>query len=153
MDFRLAVAVGTRLNCVANVCSRVQRAHDVQTGRLDDVLEGPTRVDRKADRAAADGQAGNALRSLCRQEKRRGCPNVRADDVRSTQPPFVDQTLQEGPCGVRGNQFWTRLVGMSESGQVDGDHPAEPFHVTPDATEGPHGLRPRREQQQRGIRV
>ena len=53
VDFRLCVARGAGLNRVADVCSRIERAHDVQAGRLDDVFEGAAGVDRKANRAAA----------------------------------------------------------------------------------------------------
>jgi hypothetical protein len=52
VDFRLCVARGAGHNRVADVRSRIERAHDVQAGRLDDVFEGAAGVDRKADRAA-----------------------------------------------------------------------------------------------------
>src|SRR6266581_5386430 len=62
VDVGLAGAGGTRLDRVADVGSGVQPAHDVQARRLDDLLERPARFDRKADRAAADGQARDAFR-------------------------------------------------------------------------------------------
>jgi hypothetical protein len=60
VDFGLAVARGTGLDRVADVGSRVQPAHDVESRRLDGLLERAARFDREADRAATDGQARNA---------------------------------------------------------------------------------------------
>jgi hypothetical protein len=79
----VGLARGRGLDGVADVGSGVEPAHDVQTRRFDDVLEGAACFDREADRAAADGQARYALRSLRGEEERRGRANVRADDVRS----------------------------------------------------------------------
>src|SRR6476659_3642076 len=93
--FGLALARGTGLDGVADVGSGVQFAHDVQTRRFDDVLERAACLDREADCAAADGQARDALRSLCGKEEGCGRADVRADDVRSSESPFVDQTGQE----------------------------------------------------------
>src|SRR5260221_6794848 len=114
VDVGLGVARGTRLDRVADVGPGVQPAHDVQTRRLDDVLERTARFDRKADRAAADGQAHNAFRRPGGNEERRGRADVRADDVRSSQAPLVDQTRQERTRGVRGNQF-RATIGVAES--------------------------------------
>ena len=43
----------------------------------------------------SDGQARDSLRSLRREEERRGGSDVRADDVRNSQVPFLDQGSQE----------------------------------------------------------
>src|SRR6266511_3842846 len=94
VDVGLAVARGSRLDRVADVGPGVQPAHEVQTRRLDDVLERTARVDREADRAAADGQAGDALWRPGGKEERRGRADVRADDVGSSKTPLVDQTGQ-----------------------------------------------------------
>jgi DNA-binding CsgD family transcriptional regulator len=146
------VARGTRLDRVADVGSGVQGAHHVQARRLDDVLERAARFDRKADRAAADGQARDALRRLRGKEERRGRADVRADDVGSSQAPFVDQASQELPRGVRGNQF-RAAVGVAESGQVDGDHPAGRGYAVPDAAERPEAFGPRCQQQHGDVRI
>ncbi len=130
MDFGLADARGTGFDCVADVHSGVERAHDVQTRRLDDVLEGTARFNRKADRAAANGQARNALRNPRSKEEHRGRPDVRADDVRRSQAPLVDQTNQERSGGVRGNQF-RATIGVAKSRQVDGDDRADCIDAVP----------------------
>src|SRR4029453_14305009 len=101
----LAVAGGTRLDRGADVGPGVQPAHDVQTGGLDDVLERTARLDRDPDRAAADGQAGDALRRPRGKEQRRGRADIWPDDVGSSQAPLVDQTGQERSRGVWGDQF------------------------------------------------
>src|SRR5258705_8197327 len=85
VDFGLAVARGTGLDRVADVGSRVQPAHSVETRSLDDLLERPARFNRKANRTPADCQARNALRSPRGKEERRGRANVRADDVGNSQ--------------------------------------------------------------------
>src|SRR5258707_13776911 len=88
VDVGLAVARSTRLDRVADVGSGVLPAHNVQTRRLDDLLERTARLDRKANRAAADGQARDAPRRPRGKEERRGCTDVRADDLRSSQAPL-----------------------------------------------------------------
>src|SRR5258705_13271835 len=50
VDLRLCIARGGGFNRVADVGSRIERAHDVQAGRLDDVFEGAAGVDRKTNR-------------------------------------------------------------------------------------------------------
>src|SRR5713101_2830966 len=91
-------------------------AHDVQTRRLDGLLERTPSFDRKSDRAATEGQARNALRRPRSKEERRCRADVRADDVRSSQAPLVDQTGEERSRGVRGNQF-RATIGVAESRQ------------------------------------
>jgi len=110
------------------------------------------RFDREADRAAADGQAGDAFRSLRSKEQRRGRADVRADDVRSSQTPFIDHTGQERSRAVRGDQL-RATIGVAESRQVDGDHPPDCRDAVPDAAEGPKALGPRRQQQHSDARI
>src|SRR6266704_1703241 len=141
VDVGLAVAGGTRLDRVADVGPGVQPAHDVQTRRLDDLLESTARLNREADRAAADGQAGDALRRPGGKEERRGRADVRADDVGSSKTPLVDQTGQERSRGVWGDQF-RATIGVAESRQVNGDHPPDCRDAVPDATEGPKAFGP-----------
>src|SRR5438128_2423294 len=117
VDLGLAVARGSGLDRVTDVGSGVHPAYDVQTRRLDDPLERAPRFNRKADRATADGQARDALRSPRGKEKRRGRAHVRADDVGSSQAPLVDQTGQEQSRGVRSYQS-RATVGVPESRQV-----------------------------------
>jgi hypothetical protein len=145
VDVGLADARGTRLDRVADVGPGVQPAHGIQTRRIDDLLQRTARFDRKADRAAADGQARDALRRPRGKEKRRGRADIRADEVRNSQAPLVDQTGQELSRGVRRDQF-RATIGVAESGQVDGDYPPDCQNAIPDATEGPEVFGPWRQQ-------
>src|SRR6266508_4772785 len=122
VDFGLAVARRSGLDRMADVGPGIQPAHDVQTGRLDDVLERAARVDREADCPAADGQARHALWRPRGKEERRGRADIRADDMRSSEAPLVDQPGQERSGGVRSDQL-RATVGVAESRHVDGDHP------------------------------
>ncbi|HYR47440.1 MAG TPA: hypothetical protein VER07_01535 [Candidatus Polarisedimenticolia bacterium] len=61
MNLGLARARGTALDRAADVGPGIQASHDVQTWRLDDVLQRTAGVDREADCAAADGQTRNAI--------------------------------------------------------------------------------------------
>jgi len=142
VDFGLAVARRSGLDRLADVGPGIQPAYDVQTGRLDDVLERTARVDREADCSAADGQARNALWRPCGKEERRGRADIRADDMRSSEAPLVDQAGQERSGGVRSDQL-RATVGVAEPRHVDGDHPPEYCEAVPDATEGPKAFGPR----------
>src|SRR5690242_14209062 len=133
VDVGLAVARGTRLDRIADVGSGVQPAHDVQTRRLDNLLERPARFDRKTDRTATGGQARDALRYPRGEEERCGRADVRADDVGSSQTPLVDQTGQECSRGVRGNQCRATTAGTA-SRHADGDYPRDCTPHAPDAT-------------------
>jgi Transposase len=72
VDLWLADARGARLDRVADIRSGVESAYIIQGRRFDDLLERAARVDRKADRPAADGQARDPFWSLRSKEKRRG---------------------------------------------------------------------------------
>ena len=80
------------------------------------------------------------------KKQRRGRAHVWADDVGSSQAPLVDQPGQKPSRGVRGDQF-RATIGVTESRQVDGDHPPDGSNAAPDATEGPEAFGPRRQQQ------
>jgi hypothetical protein len=67
-------------------------ADGVDTRRLNYVLERAARIDWVADGASADGQARNTLRSPRSEEERCGRADFRANDMRSSQAPLVDQT-------------------------------------------------------------
>src|SRR5205085_3354414 len=101
---------------------------------------------------AADGQAGDSVRSPRGKEERGGRTDVRADDVRGSEAPLVDQAGQERSRAVRGNQFWA-TIGVAEPRQVDGDYPPESHDAVPDAAEGPQAFGPRRQQQHSGVRI
>jgi len=70
-------------------------ADGVDTRRLNYVLERAARIDWVADGASADGQARNTLRSPRSEEERCGRADFRANDMRSSQAPLVDQTSDE----------------------------------------------------------
>jgi hypothetical protein len=96
VDLRLADARGGRLDRVSDIRAGVEGAHVIQSRRFDDLLERAARIDRKADRAAADGQARDPFWSLPSKEKRSGRANVRADDVRNSQAPLRDRRYRPG---------------------------------------------------------
>jgi hypothetical protein len=144
VHFGLAVARSSGLDRVADVGPGIKPAHDVQTRRFNDVLERAARVDREADRAAADGQARNALWRPRGKEERRGRADVRADDMRSSEAALVDQADQERSGGLRSDQF-RATVGVAESRHVDGDNPPDCRDAVPDSPECPKGFGPRRE--------
>ena len=85
-------------------------------------LERAARFDREADRAATDGQAGDAFGSLRGEEQCCGGSDVGTDDVRSAEGPLVDQAGEERSRAVRGDEFGA-TVGVAEARQVDGDYP------------------------------
>ena len=128
-------------------------SHHVQARRLDDVLERAARFDREANGATADGQARHAFRCLRREEQRGGGADVRADDVRRSQAPFIDQASEERPRAVRGDQLRATLIGVAESGQVESNHSPDFGDAIPDPAERPKALGPRRQQQHRDVRI
>jgi hypothetical protein len=152
VDFGLAVAGRSGLDRLADVGPGIKPAHDVQTRRFDDILERTARVDREADCAAADGQARNALWRPRGKEERRGRADIRADDMRSSEAPLVDQAGQERSRRVRSDQF-RATVGVTESRHVDGDNPPDSRNAVPDSTERPKCFGPRRRQQNGDLRV
>ena len=107
---------------------------------------------RKADCAAADGQTRESFGSLRGKEQCGGRADVRADDVRSSKAPLVDQPGQERARGVRRDEF-RATVGVPEPGQIDGDDPSECSDAAPDATEGPKALGPWRQEQHSAVRI
>ena len=126
VDLRLADARGGRLDCVTDIRSGVEGAHVIQSRRFGDLLEGAARVDREADRAAADGQARDPFRSLRSEEKRGGRANVRADDVRNSQAPFIDQVAKLPPgCWGQDSRFQSggRYWGSEDRRRIRGPGP------------------------------
>lgn len=91
VDVRLADARGGQLDREADIRSGVEGTYVIQSRRFDDLLERAARVDRKPHGAAANGEARDPVWSLRGKEKRRGRANVRADNVRNSQAPFIDQ--------------------------------------------------------------
>src|SRR4029077_7658670 len=148
----LTIGRGRWLERVTEVGPGIQPTHDVQTWRFDDALERAACLDREADRAAADGQARDAVGSLRSEHERRGRADVGADDMRSSEAPLVDQTGQERTGGIRGDQF-RAAVRVSEARHVDGDNPPDRRDAIPNATERPEAFGPRRQHQNGDARV
>ena len=115
-------------------------------------LSAPAASIGKRTAPPADGQARNALWRPRGKEERRGRADIRADDMRSSEAPLVDQAGQERSRGVRSDQF-RATVGVTESRHVDGDNPPDCRDAVPDSTEGPKGFGPRRQQQHGDVRV
>ena len=124
VDVGFCCARGCGLDGGADVGSSVELSYDVEARRVDDVPERAARLDREADRAATDGQAGDAFGSLRGEEQCCGGADVGTDDVRSAEAPLVDQTGEERSSTVWGDELGA-TVGVAEARRVDCDDPPQ----------------------------
>jgi hypothetical protein len=95
MDVGFAIGAGRGLDGEPDVGSGIQLSDDVEARGLDDVLERAAGIDGSTYRASTDGQARDAVWSIGRQEQRGGGADVRTDNVRRTQAPFLDEARKE----------------------------------------------------------
>jgi hypothetical protein len=146
MDVGFAVGTCRGLDSEADVGSGVQLSDVIEARGLDDVFERAAGVDGSSHRAAADGQARDAVWRGGREVQRGGGADVRTDNVGRAQIPLFDQARQVGAHRIRCDQL-RAPVRVAEARKVDRDHARHSGHAVPDPPEGPEALRPRAQHQ------